>query len=107
MVGMSRVLFHRLGGYRENFVGFGADDIDLLRRAKANSGLPVQQFCSRKIIQNSDIDRIENVLTKEKTAQEQNLHNLALSRKYLRAGEFVSFPTESSKIAVHKNSVPT
>jgi len=89
MVGVPRSVFFATGGYNEDLVGYGFDDIDFLMRAQRLSGLEVVQFCTRKTIPNSEAERTGNILSTTATLQEQTARNRANALANISAGELV------------------
>ena len=87
MIGVPRSVFFATGGYKEELVGYGFDDIDFLRRAQAVSHLPVEMFCTRRTIANDAAERTANIRATHGTLQEQNAANRVRSERDLAAGK--------------------
>lgn len=86
MVGIPRAVFYATGGYKEDLVGYGYDDVDFLTRAYAVSQLPVKRFCTRRTIANDMIDRTANILVTRASLSEQNAENRRRSERDIAAG---------------------
>jgi hypothetical protein len=103
MFGLPRAVFHELGGYNEEFLPYGYDEMDLMARATAASGFPLVRFSSRPTaIQNTDVDRAAN-LANTRPLQEQNAANRTTSQANIAAGRLVCKPVMSNMIRLEKH----
>jgi len=89
MVGVPRAVFYAIGGYNEELVGYGFDDIDFLMRAQRFSGMQVTQFCTRTTIPNSARERTENILSTNVSLEEQSASNKAASLARIQRGQLI------------------
>jgi hypothetical protein len=87
MIGVPRAVFFATGGYKEDLVGYGYDDIDFLRRAQALSNYPVETFCTRRTIANDTAERTANIRSVNTTLKEQNDANRVRSERDRAAGK--------------------
>jgi hypothetical protein len=103
MFGLPRTVFRDLGGYNEEFLPYGYDEMDLMNRATAATGFPIHRFSTRQTaIQNTDADRAAN-LVDTRPLQEQNATNRATSQANIAAGRLVCRPVVSQMIALEKH----
>jgi hypothetical protein len=103
MFGIPRSLFRELGGYNEDFLPYGYDEMDLMNRAIAATGFPVHRFSTRQnAIQNTDTDRAAN-LADSRPLQEQNVANRNQSRANITAGHLICIPHISQHITLEKH----
>jgi hypothetical protein len=105
MFGIPRSLFRELGGYNENFLPYGYDEMDLMNRAILASKYPVHRFSSRQTaIQNTDTDRAAH-LADPRPLHEQNIVNRELSQTNIAAGRIVCDPHISQYVHLEKQTV--
>jgi hypothetical protein len=103
MFGLPRSLFQELGGYNEDFLPYGYDEMDLMNRATVASKYPIYRFSTRQTaIQNTDADRAAH-LADPRPLQEQNAENRECSQANIAAGRLICFPHISQHIQVEKH----
>jgi hypothetical protein len=96
-IAVSRNDFMRLGGYRESYRGYGAEDKDFIRRALV-SGMPPVTFSDHrfmKVIPHSNIERVQNTVAPDKL---EALHTASIFQKLHKKFERLAFPTR-----IHNN----
>lgn len=86
MVGVPRAVFFATGGYKEDLVGYGYDDVDFLKRARILSGLPIATFCTRRTIANDTAERTANIRATSVSLLEQNAANRVRSEHDIAVG---------------------
>jgi hypothetical protein len=105
MFGLPRSLFRELGGYNEDFLPYGYDEMDLMNRATIASKFPVHRFSSRQTaVQNTDTDRTAH-LADSRPLQEQNIANRERSQENIAAGRLICFPHISQHVHLEKQTV--
>jgi hypothetical protein len=103
MFGLPRALYRELGGYNEDFLPYGYDEMDLMNRASVASKFPIHRFSSRQTaIQNTDSDRAAH-LADTRSLQEQNVANRELSQANIAAGRLVCSPRISQYVSLEKH----
>jgi hypothetical protein len=103
MFGLPQSLFRNLGGYNEEFLPYGYDEMDLMNRAVAATGYPIHRFSTRQTaIQNTDTDRAAH-LADARPLQVQNTTNRATSQANIAAGRLVCRPVLSQSVTLEKH----
>jgi hypothetical protein len=100
MIGVPRAVFFATGGYKEDLVGYGHEDVDFLRRAQALSNYPVETFCTRRTIDNDTAERTANIRSVSTTLKEQRYANKIASKRDLKAGKLRCENTETRNCTI-------